>query len=287
MTETQNSNSKRRLSETLSDVHDPTVTDGVDVDVDSSTQVDEVRAFFDGLKLNRVALEALSGEKLKTRAQCPMCKSSRMYYCYDCHVLVNLQLGQDIPSVNLPIKVDVIKHANERNSKSTAVHAKLVAPTHVTIHTFPEIPEFEDRDSTVLLYPCEEAVDLSEVEYRSIKRVVFVDSTWSQCGDIVSDSRLSGLRRVKISSVTTKFWRPQYKKPDTYLATIEAIYHVFKEYARAFECPEYDGRYDGLLFMFTHTFNLIQKRYRAQPEKRRRTAKKYESKLATNAPQLM
>ena len=37
----------------------------------------------------------------------------------------------------------------------------------------------------VLLYPCPEAVDLADLPRGSIKRVVFVDSTWSQCCESV------------------------------------------------------------------------------------------------------
>lgn len=43
----------------------------------------------------------------------------------------------------LPIKIDIIKHPNETDGKSTAVHAKILAPNDVTIYTYPCIPDFE------------------------------------------------------------------------------------------------------------------------------------------------
>ena len=92
--------------------------------------------------------------------------------------------------------------------------------------------------------------------------MVFVDSTWFQCHKIVSDERLKRLKKVKITAATTMFWRPQKGKPDTCLATIEAIYHFFKQYAAAFECQPYDGRYDNLLFWFVHFHRLIQDQYK-------------------------
>ena len=80
----------------------------------------------------------------------------------------------------------------------------------------------------------------------------------------MTDVRLANVRKVKITAATTMFWRPQKGKPDTCLATIEAIYHFFKQYAAAFECCPYDGRYDNLLFWFVHYHNLIQNEYKGK-----------------------
>lgn len=43
----------------------------------------------------------------------------------------------------LPVKIDIIKHPNETDGKSTAIHAKILAPNDVTIYTYPCIPDFE------------------------------------------------------------------------------------------------------------------------------------------------
>ena len=42
----------------------------------------------------------------------------------------------------LPIKVDIIKHPSECDGKSTAVHAGVICPDDVTIHTYPCIPDY-------------------------------------------------------------------------------------------------------------------------------------------------
>ena len=79
------------------------------------------------------------------------------------------------------------------------------------------------------------------------------------CTDaIIADERLRALPRVRITAENTLFWRPQKKKPPTHLATIEAIYYFFKQYATAFECQPYDGRYDNLLFWFVFYYKMIQ-----------------------------
>lgn len=41
------------------------------------------------------------------------------------------------------MKIDIIKHPNETDGKSTAIHAKILAPNDVTIYTYPCIPDFE------------------------------------------------------------------------------------------------------------------------------------------------
>lgn len=52
------------------------------------------------------------------------------------------------------MKIDIIKHPNETDGKSTAVHAKILAPNDVTMYTYPCIPEFEkDKVRWVSLNP--------------------------------------------------------------------------------------------------------------------------------------
>lgn len=44
----------------------------------------------------------------------------------------------------LPVKIDVIKHPNEKDGKSTAIHAVILAPANVSIYTYPDIPNYDD-----------------------------------------------------------------------------------------------------------------------------------------------
>eukprot|EP00041_Stephanoeca_diplocostata_P028189 m.789806 g.789806 ORF g.789806 m.789806 type:complete len:238 (-) comp23325_c0_seq4:1956-2669(-) len=214
--------------------------------------------FFDGLKTDKVALASL-GCILK-RDVCSTCGSSRKFFCYDCRKLVGLRPGIDVPRLDLPFRIDIIKHPNERNSKSTAIHAKLLAGDHVSVFEHPDIPSY--TSDTLLVFPGPSAARIEDVNFATISNVVFVDSTWFQCASIMSDERLSSLKTVKISAEKTMFWRPQLGKPDTCLATIEAIYYFLREYATARECLNntYDGRYDNMLFWFEHQYKLIHSR---------------------------
>lgn len=46
----------------------------------------------------------------------------------------------------LPIKIDIIKHAREIDGKSTAIHAAILAPEDVQIYTYPDFPEISNKE---------------------------------------------------------------------------------------------------------------------------------------------
>ncbi|CAH3197108.1 unnamed protein product, partial [Porites evermanni] len=133
------------------------------------------------------------------------------------------------------------------------------APEDVTIHNYPAVPEFQEKEKVILVFPSEDAFslkmigqdldqqakELSDANKTALfERVVFIDSTWQQCHQIITDKKLDGLRRVKLEN--------------TCLATIEAIYYFFKEYEQHILKREYDGKFDNLLYFFAFQYNLIQ-----------------------------
>ncbi|XP_046897295.1 tRNA-uridine aminocarboxypropyltransferase 1 isoform X3 [Hypomesus transpacificus] len=67
----------------------------------------------------------------------------------------------------LPVKIDIIKHPSEVDGKSTAIHAKILAPDDVTIYTYPCIPEFEgERHKVVLVFPGPGSVSMEDMKQR-------------------------------------------------------------------------------------------------------------------------
>lgn len=79
------------------------------------------------------------------RSACPKCGKSRKLFCYTCYVPI-VELKERVPVVQLPINIDIIKHQRERDGKSTAVHAAILAPHNVQIHTYPNIPDYSSAD---------------------------------------------------------------------------------------------------------------------------------------------
>ncbi|XP_072551059.1 tRNA-uridine aminocarboxypropyltransferase 1 isoform X2 [Salminus brasiliensis] len=242
------------------------------------------------------------------RMKCPTCSGSRMFYCYTCCCLVGVS-PEHVPTVKLPVKIDIIKHPNETDGKSTAVHAKILAPDDVSIYTYPCIPDLDAQAQNVVLvfpgpdamaveelssYFCEarqkrgaespvddrrvkklkveeqresshtntctpEHTDVSQKHTCPVQRVIFIDSTWNQTTRIITDERLQALPQVELKSRKTCFWRHQRGSPDTYLATIEAIYYFLKDFHVHCLLREYKGEYDNLLFFYSFLYKLINK----------------------------
>ncbi|KAF9912739.1 DTW domain-containing protein 1 [Linnemannia zychae] len=163
------------------------------------------------------------------KAHCPDCNRNVRYFCNRCLKLVGCPEGA-VPQLKLPIKLDVIKHEQERDGKSTALHAKILAPDHVEVYAWKDMPKYENVDRLLLLFPSPGAKQLSEIDPTSFDKLVVIDGTWEQANKMAkSDSPLLRMKRVTIAPHETLFWRHQ-KKASDHLATIEAIYYFLREY---------------------------------------------------------
>ncbi|KAI8579517.1 hypothetical protein K450DRAFT_241356 [Umbelopsis ramanniana AG] len=219
---------------------------------------------FDDLKIQDDSIL----HKHSDRETCPDCKKSAMYFCYRCFKPSTISEGH-IPQLELPIPMDVIKHEQELDGKSTAAHAAVIAPHNVKIYNWQSIPQYENPEEVLLLFPGHDAHTLEEIPKGSFKKFVVIDGTWKQASKIVRLSpQLQNVRKVTIAPRKTLFWRYQ-SLSENYLATIEAIYYLYREYAEAYEMngKPYDGRYDNLLFYFRYFYNLIQSKYKKENKK--------------------
>ncbi|CAG2112668.1 unnamed protein product [Medioppia subpectinata] len=252
----------------------------------NSGEADPMAARFPGIDSTDF-LDAITG-----RTSCRRCHRSRKYYCYTCYELMDGLAGR-VPRVALPVDVDIIKHVQEVDGKSTAPHAVIVAPDRCSVRTFPDIPDYSDQNA-VLVFPApnartlqhliddyrhdvgphpDSAVDNGSVERADkqlpFNRVVFIDSTWRQTNHILRDPRISPLlanRTVILSEHESLFWRHQRDSPRTYLSTIEAIYYFFSDLQHILDERDGNGghndhRYDNLLFFFKHTYNKLRLKY--------------------------
>lgn len=71
----------------------------------------------------------------------------------------------------------------------------------------------------------------------------------------------AGLQCVELTTRQTLFWRYQRGKPQTYLATIEAIYYFLVDVHTNILKEEYCNEYDDLLFFFKFMFEKIHTLY--------------------------
>lgn len=248
--------------------------------------------------LHLASQEVLQKAQQNGRSKCLQCGGSRMFYCYTCYVPVENVPVEQLPRVKLPLKIDIIKHPNETDGKSTAIHAKLLAPEFVNIYTYPCIPEYEEEDHEVaLIFPGPKSVSIKDISFHlqkriqnnvrgknedpdkpsskrkkteepdlndskcketTLKKIIFIDSTWNQTNKIFTDERLQGLLQVELKTRKTCFWRHQKGKPDTFLSTIEAIYYFLVDYHTDILKETYKGQYDNLLFFYSFMYQLIK-----------------------------
>lgn len=72
------------------------------------------------------------------------------------------------------MKIDIIKHAREIDGKSTAAHAAVLAPDDVNIYTYPCIPDYQQNENVVLIYPSSNAFTVTDAVNYFITRYVCV-----------------------------------------------------------------------------------------------------------------
>jgi DTW domain-containing protein YfiP len=101
-------------------------------------------------------------------------------------------------------------------------------------------------------------------ELRKIKRVLLIDSTWSQTKYYLRQDNIKKLKTIKIKTEQTVFWRYQKGEEDTSLSTIEALYFFFRDYESTLNHKgSYDdyyksgGKWDNLMFYYAWNFHLI------------------------------
>ncbi|VIO89683.1 Uncharacterized protein BM_BM6749 [Brugia malayi] len=186
---------------------------------------------------------------------CSNCGRKRMYFCYNCKIYMP-NVEKLVPRLELPVHIDIIKHPQEKNSKSTALHCLLLAPSSTTLYESSNVPDYNSpnykQENTVLVVYSENASSVDDfIKKRgAIKRFVFLDSTWFQIGGLKLLPQLQHLPVVTLRSYKTKYWRPQRGLSDYHLATIEAIYYALREAFEISFATKYDGCFDNLLFWF-------------------------------------
>jgi DTW domain-containing protein YfiP len=104
----------------------------------------------------------------------------------------------------------IIRHPKEKRSKSSVIPSKIIAPNNVEIlHTI-EVPDSYITEDTVLMFPSDEAqeiVKMDEKDLKKIKKVILIDSTWSQTRYYLRQNCLKNIKHVKIQTEKTVFWR--------------------------------------------------------------------------------
>uniref|UniRef100_A0AC35TV91 tRNA-uridine aminocarboxypropyltransferase n=1 Tax=Rhabditophanes sp. KR3021 TaxID=114890 RepID=A0AC35TV91_9BILA len=213
-------------------------------------------------------------QHLKDKIVCSGCNKKRLYFCYDCHGYVG-DVERMVPKVQLPVKVDIIKHPRERNGKSTAIHCKLLAGGDTRIFEPLHCPDYNEElkngGNIVIVFPSKRAIPINEYveKHGKIDKLVFLDSTWLQVGSLRNIKQLNKVPHVSMKQYKTDYWRSQHNYSDEFLATIEAIYYANKEVWQAQHIDQtYEGHLDDLLFWFYYFRSMVDDSF--YPENRKK-----------------
>ena len=85
-------------------------------------------SFMENLKL--ASFDPLN--KLEGRSDCPKCNAKRKYFCYDCVVPLNKDKNE-VPRLDLPVDVLIVRHPKEKRSKSSVIPSGIISPDNVEI----------------------------------------------------------------------------------------------------------------------------------------------------------
>ena len=239
----------------------------VAADVDKSTNIiptQDVVDFVGGLKFTQ-PVSVLEEKDVVVRTACATCGKRRQYFCYDC---VKPTVPRAHPrDVKLPVKVKVLLHRQEHKGKATSVHAGVLS-SDVALHVHPDLPTDTNPETTLLVYPSDDAKTLDEMAAEGsldkVETLVFIDSTWQQSKSICRDENVRKIGRpVQLNEYRTLFWRYQNTGDERFLATIEAIYYLLRDLHIA-RGNKYVGQFDDILYYYVHQYAVIQERYRTE-----------------------
>ena len=171
-----------------------------------------------------------------------------------CFELVGVPDHIKVPKINLPVHVDILFRDKPKNS--TSIHAKLLAPDHVTITNFADVPTQVNIEETVVIYPTQDAgtfFDLQPPELSQLKRLILIDAPWKKAAVMVKHPALESVRKIKLASPpsTSKFWR-YHSQGAGCISTIEALKCILLEFSQATKdsTSSTESSYDPLMYFF-------------------------------------
>lgn len=206
------------------------------------------------------------GSSRWTREQCA-CGKKRRLVCAECVRFVGVPADEQVPRLRLPLHVHVLLDDNRR--KATGLHAKLLAPDHVSVIEYGEqpMPAF-DPETTLVLFPSKQAKFIDEVErLERFSSIVLIDCRWTTLR-AANESALQQLQHVKLRHVPEKsvFWR-YHDAGDGCVSSIEALYYAFKEIMRVTGQTVSGGTLEDLLYIFALQADSIRQDYAYNPRK--------------------
>ncbi|KAH0573395.1 DTW domain-containing protein [Spironucleus salmonicida] len=189
--------------------------------------------------------------QISRRQPCPKCSKMSHWYCSSCGIPVTIP-KIDVPSLPIPLTTLFYPGENLKKSSVQLVNALQIENFNVDIIDFQKKPE----DGSILLFPSEDAVELSSINLKETKHIYVLDCTWPQAYKCIQSNFLLNIQKVKICNHKTEFWRPHGKgENSSYLSTCECIYWLNKEISSLLELNQ---NYDGIMTLFVAQACLVK-----------------------------
>lgn len=155
------------------------------------------------------AAELQTKPKAWERLPCTSCQRSYKFYCPKCNIPLGVPEDVTVPSLRLPLQVHV--WFQDKIKKSTAPHAKVLAPQDVEIIPYPAakgdaLPTYT-CENAVVVYPSFEAETLEQIspeELREIRTMIFIDCPWQR--------RQRSARTLPSPTCATSSWTSRRRK---------------------------------------------------------------------------
>lgn len=220
------------------------------------------------LKLCGAARSLLDLPPAQLRGPCADCGREAVLFCARCiQAVVPLP-----PPVKLGLQVHILRHPGEPASKSSAAALPLLAP-EIQSHDLAAPSATEDLCAvattvgTWLIYPAENAIPTSSVDWSKVSGLVLIDSRWAHAGSVMREHEaLARMPAIRLeTSVRSVFWRRGFDsdEPQGFVSTAECLWLLLRERARALADPE--GPLDDLLIFFALRHRIIAAQYAQDP----------------------
>ncbi|PRW45219.1 DTW domain-containing 1 [Chlorella sorokiniana] len=210
-------------------------------------------------------------EAAPSRVVCPECgRSKGLGYCGDC--LVVLQDG--CPSLPpLPVKVDIVLHG-ETSTRSTALHAALLAPAQVRVFRHDagssrrrcdpldlQLPDW-DAATTAVLFP--EGPNTPAVGSSScppFQTLVVLESSWRKAKGLLAHPQLARLPRVQLPPEACGGSEFTWRRGDgSFRGSVEGGMSSIEAIQRCCRLLDPSHDFDALLHWFRRTKRLVDAR---------------------------
>ncbi|KAG5681387.1 hypothetical protein PVAND_010829 [Polypedilum vanderplanki] len=154
--------------------------------------------------------------EIDSRFKCSKCERSRKFFCYTCSKFPDTD-NKPPPKVKIPFEINIIKHKQEVDGKSTSSHAKILTEDQVEIFIYPNIPDYrKEIDDVVLIFVSPHAVDIKSL-LEGQKKFKLKNNYGLARGELMGTLLMKDLNEIKDEENDVKMLENGHEKKSLFL----------------------------------------------------------------------